>query len=212
MKTVIIPAILEPDQKKFNERFRAINGHSQVVQLDILDNSFLPHEDFHDPLYIDSLKPDKDFELHFMTDLVSGKLPLWNYSWVKKVIFHAEAHGDIKSTIAEIKAMGKQAWLAINPGTSVKAIVPFLHDLDGVQVMTINPGQMGTPFLPETIEKIAELVAIRPQLAVEVDGGINPETIKRAAAAGASSFVVGSYLKNDEFQARLGDLKKSLSE
>jgi ribulose-phosphate 3-epimerase len=210
MKAQIVPAILEPDQKKFDMRYQVVSKHSNFAQLDVLDGSFLPQTNFHDPDYINSISPI-DLELHFMTDFGEKDLDNWDYPWVKKIIFHIEGKGDTQSTIDKIQAMGKETGISLNPETSLSAIAPYVEKMDCVQVMTIHPGAMGTPFLPETLDKVREIKKLYPQLEIEVDGGMNPENARLAAEAGATKIVVGSYLKNEEFISRLEELKKAVT-
>ena len=97
-------------------------------------------------------------------------------------------------TLAVIRSRGKQAGLSLNPPTPVSQIFPFLDQVTEVLVMTVNPGFGGQAFIPETLEKIRELRRRAPQLNISVDGGINPETGRLCAAAGANAFVAGNAL------------------
>lgn len=111
-----------------------------------------------------------------------------------RVIFHAEATAHAHRLIHELKELGVEAGVAINPGTPVEALLPILGDIDMALVMTVDPGWGGQSFLPLALPKIRRLRSERPDLTIEVDGGIDPETIGEAARAGANLFVVGSYL------------------
>ena len=111
---------------------------------------------------------------------------------------HVEATPHIHRALQMIKNKGVKAEVVINPGTPVLAIEAVLDMVDQVLVMTVNPGFGGQKFLPSAIEKIAQLKAIRDELGyqfdIEIDGGVNNETITAAFEAGANVFVAGSYM------------------
>ena len=98
----------------------------------------------------------------------------------------------------KIRSLGVKPSVVINPGTPVEAIKHVLHLVDQVLVMTVNPGFGGQAFLPETMDKVRELVALREEkglnFEIEVDGGIDDQTIAQAKEAGATVFVAGSYV------------------
>ena len=211
MNPQIVPAILEPTKEKFDQRYHAVAPHVQKVQLDVLDGTFQPNIDFHDPEYIDKLNPSVKFEIHFMINNVLDILDQWNYDWVEKIIFHLEAEGDTRKTIDAVKNSGKRVSLAINPETVVNKLQTYLGDLDSVQVMTIHPGAMGTPFVPETIEKIKAIRQLDQNIPIEVDGAMSPQTIKLAVDAGANLIVSGGFIKNNAVKESLEQLKKAIA-
>ena len=102
----------------------------------------------------------------------------------------------------------------VNPGTPVEAIKHVLHLVDQVLVMTVNPGFGGQAFLPETMDKIRELVALREEkglnFEIEVDGGIDDQTIAQAKEAGATVFVAGSYVFKGDVNERVQALRNQL--
>ncbi|MDS2679458.1 ribulose-phosphate 3-epimerase, partial [Streptococcus pneumoniae] len=109
-----------------------------------------------------------------------------------------EATPHIHGALQKIRSLGVKPSVVINPGTSVEAIKHVLHLVDQVLVMTVNPGFGGQAFLPETMDKVRELVALREEkglnFEIEVDGGIDDQTIAQAKEAGATVFVAGSYV------------------
>ena len=210
MDIQIIPSILEPTQEEFNARYEAVSQHVPVVQLDVLDGSFLPNIDFHDARYIESLKPQIKFEVHFMIDNVADILDQWNYDWVEKIIFHFEANENPVGLIGKIKAMSKKVGVAVNPETSVDEIKELIGSVDTVLVMTVHPGRNAAPFVPETIAKVKELREFNSTVNLEVDGGMSPDTIKLAVAAGANLIGVGSFIKNDAVAASIAELKSAM--
>jgi ribulose-phosphate 3-epimerase len=128
------------------------------------------------------------------------------------IIAHFESPITTPATIKRIKNIGKKAALALNPETEVEKIAGYLDDLDQVLIMTVNPGFYGSPFLPEVLIKITKLRQMKPELDIEVDGGIKPDTIGMVDQAGANMFVSGSYLvKSDKMQDRINILYRALS-
>ncbi|MDR0297806.1 MAG: ribulose-phosphate 3-epimerase, partial [Streptococcaceae bacterium] len=127
---------------------------------------------------------------------------------------HVEATAHIHGALQKIKAAGMKAAIAINPGTPVSAVTPVLGLVDMVLVMTVNPGFGGQSFLPECLDKVRELAALRADrnldFDIEVDGGITDETISLAKAAGANAFVAGSFVFNGEVAEQIKKLKERL--
>jgi ribulose-phosphate 3-epimerase len=100
----------------------------------------------------------------------------------------------------------------LNPETSIEKISSFIDDIDQVLIMTVNPGFYGSPFLPEMLDKIRELRNLKPDLNIEVDGGITDKTIDLVDKAGANMFVSGSYImKSKNVEDSINNLKKRLS-
>ncbi|MCL5435854.1 MAG: ribulose-phosphate 3-epimerase, partial [Patescibacteria group bacterium] len=150
------------------------------------------------------------FEVHLMVKDVQAAILKWDYPWVKKIIFHSEADIDPREGCRQIRTLKKLSGVAISPQTRVEKVLPYLADVDTILVMMVEPGRNGAPFLPDQLSKVRALRAAAPQANIEVDGGISPDTLKSCAAAGANLFVVGSYLNNREFGARMQTLKQAL--
>ena len=127
---------------------------------------------------------------------------------MKKIIFHVEAKEDNGRIISAIKAMKKQVGIALNPPTPVSQILEWLPAVDTVLVMTVEPGRNGAPFIPGSLKKIKALRSRDKKVNIEVDGGIDPKTARKCRSAGANLFVVGSYLRNQDFKERYLELKK----
>ncbi len=167
----------------------------EVIHLDVMDGRFVPPITFGDS-YVRALRPHvaTPFEVHLMVEAPENQFEAFVSAGCNRVIFHAEATAHAHRLIHELKELGVEAGVAINPGTPVEALLPILGDIDMALVMTVDPGWGGQSFLPLALPKIRRLRSERPDLTIEVDGGIDPETIGEAARAGANLFVVGSYL------------------
>ena len=129
------------------------------------------------------------------------------------ITFHLEAASDPQAVIDKIHSHGISAGISIKPGTAVEAVKPYLGSVDMVLVMTVEPGFGGQKFVADTLEKISEIRYIldsmgRTEVNIEVDGGVNGETVKLCREAGANVFVSGSYIFGAEDRvAAVGSLK-----
>jgi ribulose-phosphate 3-epimerase len=209
MKKIVVPAVIAKSQEELEGIFEKIAGHADLVQLDIMDGSFVPNRS----LDFDFQLPSDNYtcEAHLMVNDPDK----WIVTFGEKtdtIIAHFESPRTSLDTIRGIKDLGKRAALAVNPETKIEAIDGYLEYLDQVLIMTVNPGFYGSPFLPEVMGKISLLRKMKPDLDIEVDGGITPETIEKVDDAGANLFVSGSYLvKSDKFRERM-DILYSLIE
>jgi ribulose-phosphate 3-epimerase len=191
LRRTIIPAVIAGSQEELERMLAKIAGHSRQIQLDVMDGLFVPSRSLDFPLHLPA-ETDR-FEAHLMVRDPETWIDAHGLS-VGTIIPHFESHAAPADLIRKIKGMNRRAGMAINPGTDVDSILPYIQSLDQVLVMTVNPGFYGSPFLPETLEKVRRIRHMRPDLDIEVDGGIKPQTIGQAKEAGANLFVSGSYL------------------
>ena len=210
MTTEVIPSILVYSADELAQRLKAVGTSAPVVQLDVLDKTLIPYEDFHDADFIDGLKPEVSFEIHLMVRGAVDEIAKWNHPWVKKIIFHLEADGDPAASCRQVRDLNKLVGIALSPQTPAKSALPLVHEVDTILVMTVEPGRNGAPFLPGMLAKVRALREAVPELNLEVDGGVNLQTLKSCAAAGANLFVVGSFLKNNKFVENYQQLKQAL--
>jgi len=204
MNKIIVPAVIAKSQGELEGILDKIGEHAGLIQLDIMDGKFVPNQSLHFDFRLPNGK--HVYEAHLMVDDPDS----WIESFGKKVdtvIVHFESPSFSSQTIRSIKALGKKAALALNPETDIEKVADYLEDLDQVLIMTVHPGFYGSPFLPDVMGKIAKLRRMKPDMDIEVDGGIAPETIGRVNEAGANLFVSGSYLvKSDNLQDRINAL------
>lgn len=210
MKKIVVPAVIAKRQEELEGILEKISGSADLVQLDIMDGDFVPNHS----LDFDFRLPQGKYtyEAHLMVKDPDN----WIESFGKRmdtIIAHFESAATSPNTIKMIKDIGKKAALALNPETEIQQIAEYLDDLDQVLIMTVNPGFYGSPFLPEIMAKITKLRQTRPELDIEVDGGIKPETIAMVDEAGANLFVSGSYLvKSDNMQERINLLYRLIQD
>jgi ribulose-phosphate 3-epimerase len=133
-------------------------------------------------------------EAHLMTLTPERHFDAFIKAGCKRIIFHAEATVHAHRLIQSLKSQGIEAGVAINPGTPVSVLEPIIDDIDMALIMTVNPGWGGQSFIPSTMPKIQWIRERRPEMDIQVDGGIDPVTLPQVILAGANVFVVGSYL------------------
>lgn len=194
MTAKIIPAIIAKSQQELEEKINLVKDFTDLIQLDIMDGIFVPNES----LNFDFQLPETNcnFEAHLMVENPDDWVRK-NWQKVNAILIPIETCGNPADLIGFLKGK-KSAGFALNPETPLEKIKEYLNQIDQVLIMTVNPGFYGSKFLPETLDKVGELRKLKPEMDVEVDGGVNPETIGKACEAGVNLFVSGSYIMNSE--------------
>jgi ribulose-phosphate 3-epimerase len=196
MKYELAPSVLSFDLTSLSSSVpRLIAAGAGIVHLDVMDGQFVPPITFGAAL-ASSLRKHTDaaMEAHLMVMDPERQFDAFQEAGCKRIVFHYEATKHAHRLVQDLKSRGLDAGIAINPGTPSEVLDAVIGDLDMVLVMTVNPGWGGQRFIASTLEKIARVRALRPDMDIQVDGGIDPSTIGQAIEAGANSFVVGSYL------------------
>ncbi len=204
----IIPTILVKNFKEVEERIKAVEKYVSWVQLDIMDGIFVSNTTWHNPEDLKKIKTAIKLEVHLMVEKPEEVIEDWLKS-VDRIIFHFESRiSDLAGLIKKIHNRGKQVGLAINPETHLSVVEPFLQDLDSVLFMTVQPGQGGQEFKNWVLDKVRALRDMWPDGNIEIDGGMNSETAKRAIEAGANLVCAGSYIfKSKNINKAINELK-----
>lgn len=210
----VAPSILSADYVNLQKDIELVDkGGAEYLHIDIMDGSFVPSISF-GPGFVKSIRPITDMvlDVHLMVQNPEHILPTFIDAGADIIGVQVEATQHIHRALQIIKNGGVKAEVVINPGTPVEMIKPVLHMVDQVLVMTVNPGFGGQKFLPETIDKIAELNQIKKDKGynfdIEIDGGVNDQTVVDCYKAGATVAVAGSYVYGaDDPVARINAIK-----
>jgi len=200
----IAPSILAADFSTLGRDVRSLTGwQADWVHFDVMDGQFVPNLSFGPPI-LSAIRPltKLPIDVHLMVENPSRFVPWFLDAGADIITIHVEAEKHLHRTLQQIHEAGCKAGVVLNPGTpaiTAKEVLPYC---DLVLVMSVNPGYGGQKFIPEAVEKIAELRMMIDARGlateIEVDGGINPETAKLCIDAGATVLVAG----NAVFQAK----------
>lgn len=192
----------------------------ELINIDNLDIDYI-HIDVMDGIFVENKTEDLEYfynitkythhpkDVHLMVSDVKKYIDNFSKLNPDFISFHYEASSDVLSVINYIHSLGIKASLAINPTTPISEIVPYLNDLDMVLVMSVEPGRGGQTFIENTVIKLEQLYTLREnnnyKFLIEVDGGINNETIKMCKYA--DMFVVGSYITKNNYEESIKKLR-----
>ena len=192
-KNQILPAIIAQNQNELTTMLKKI-PFAENIMLDLMDGKFVASSSLDFPM---RLPEGQEYQLHMMAvdplERIKNLPPQ-----VDTVIMHAEALDNIDEAIEATAKQGLKLFIALNPQTPVKALEPYLEKLNGVLIMSVNPGQYGAKFLPEQLAKVRALREKSTEINIEVDGGMSDQTIGLAVAAGANMIASGSFIMKSQ--------------
>lgn len=213
MKYQIIPAINANTFEEVKEKIKLVEPFSDGVHLDVADATFTKNTLWHNPKDLIGFETALNIEVHLMIAKPEQRIDEWLSTGVKRIIFNLESGKTPELLIKKCRDNDIEVGISIGPDTSWTKITPFLNRIDLAQILAVRPGLAGQKFDNDSLDKIRHLQKECPNCDIEIDGGVNPETAKKAKEAGANIFVSASYIfggGNNDIENRIEKLKKAV--
>jgi len=195
---ILAPSILAADFTRLGEEIAACeSAGADWLHVDVMDGHFVPNISM-GPFIVEACKriTKLPLDVHLMIEKPEQHLEAFAKAGANHLTVHVETCPHLHRTLQYIKSLGCKAGVTLNPGTPVGALEPVLHLADLVLVMSVNPGFSGQTFIPESIARVKDirkkLDALGASAWLEVDGGVNAETLPKLREAGATAFVAGN--------------------
>ena len=215
-KAVILPSLLMCDFGNLEREIRALeDAGTQALHLDVMDGVFVPNLSYGLPV-VEAIRrlTDLPIDVHLMIQKPSQYLQAFMDTGVDCITFHIEAEPEPQPLLEKLRRSEIASGLVLNPQTPLETVEPYLSLCDLLLVMSVNAGFGGQAFNPVALDKLKAVRASSAEdLILEIDGGINLDTVASSVEAGAQWLVVGSAIfKTDNYQAAIQQLMQRASE
>lgn len=214
MSHLIAPSILSADFARLEQDILMINqSEADWFHVDVMDGVFVPNISFGMPVVAAlSKEASKPLDVHLMIVEPDRYIRAFKEAGADRISVHAEACTHLHRTLQVIRQEGLKTGVALNPHTPLNVLENILHDVDMVVLMSVNPGFGGQQFIPQTMNKLRDLAAMRKQTGasflIEIDGGVNAENAPLLLEAGADVLVAGNFVFRSENPTQtIADLK-----
>ena len=191
---IIIPSINTDSFEEVKEKIKLVEPYVSWVHLDVADGTFTKNTTWHNASDLNFLETPLNIEVHLMISNVDRRINDWLIPKVKRIFFHLSASNDPDFVIEQCKKNNIEAGIAISPDESWTKAAHFKGKVNIFQILRVHPGPAGQKATEETFERIKEMRKFCPSCIIEVDGGMNMETAKKAREAGADIIVAANYI------------------
>ncbi|SMF01847.1 ribulose-5-phosphate 3-epimerase [Alteromonadaceae bacterium Bs31] len=215
----IAPSILSADFARLGEEVEAVlAAGADIIHFDVMDNHYVPNLSF-GPMICSALRKygiTAPIDVHLMVEPVDDLILQFADAGATYISFHPEASKHVDRSLQLIREKGCKPGLALNPASNLQLVEPLIQQLDMLLLMSVNPGFGGQAFIPYILDKIRAARSMLDEhklsTLLEVDGGVNLDTIEQVAAAGADTFVAGSAIFGaDDYHQVITALRDKIS-